>query len=164
MAMLHMIEGPVGAGKTTYANRLGKDLKTAPLVLDDWMATLFRPDRPEGEIWEWYGERKRRCVEQIWQVARRHVELGGNAIVELGLIQRAQRLAFYERAETANVRLRVHVLDADPVERLRRVRARNVEMGETFAMAVSDDVFAMASAMWESVDTAEQQGRDIVFV
>ena len=49
MPMLHMIEGPVGAGKTTYANRLGRKLGAAPLVsrrLDG--DVLFRPDRPDG--------------------------------------------------------------------------------------------------------------------
>ena len=48
-------------------------------------------------------------------------------------------------------------------ERLRRVQARNVERGETFAMEVSDEVFAMASDMWEPVDGVEIAGRNIVF-
>lgn len=41
MPILHIIEGPVGAGKTTYANQLGRDLGTPPLVLDAWMTNLF---------------------------------------------------------------------------------------------------------------------------
>lgn len=94
MAILHTIEGPVGAGKTPYANRMGRKFNLAPLVLDDWMATLFRPDRPEDNIWEWYGERKERCVDQIWRIARAQNAMGGNAIIESGLIQRHARLAF----------------------------------------------------------------------
>ena len=156
--------GPVGAGKTTYANRLGRKLKTAPLVLDDWMANLFRPDRPDGEIWAWYGERKQRCIEQIWRVAQSQIAMGSDAIIELGLVQREGRMAFYQRVEMAEIAYRVHVLDAPVEERRQRVRTRNVEQGETFAMTVSDNVFAMASAMWEAVDEAECAARDFVFV
>ena len=129
MVMLHMIEGPVGAGKSTYANHLGHQIKAAPLVLDDWMATLFRADRPDGEVWQWYGERKQRCIEQIWCLARAQIAMGGNAIVELGLVQRVPRVSFYERVEAADIDLRVHVLDASHDERLRRVQARNRQRG-----------------------------------
>lgn len=163
MAKLHIIEGPVGAGKTTYANKLGRDLHSAPLVLDEWMATLFRPDRPDGEIWEWYGVRKQRCIEQIWRLAQAHIASGGDAIVELGLIQRAARHSFYERVEKAGLSYCVHVLEVEQQERQRRVKKRNTEQGETFAMEVSDEVFAMASSMWEPIDDAECKGREVVF-
>lgn len=53
MAALHLVEGPVGAGKTVFATQLGLELQTPPLVLDDWMATLFQSDRPEEGLWSW---------------------------------------------------------------------------------------------------------------
>ena len=164
MAMLHMIEGPVGAGKTTYANQLGQDLKTAPLVLDDWMATLFRPDRPDDEIWTWYRARKQRCIDQIWHLVQAQIAVGADAIIELGLVQREQRFAFYRQVETAGVDYRVHVLDAPIAERRSRVIARNANRGTTYAMDVSSEVFEMASALWEPVAEAECAGRDVVFV
>ena len=69
MSTLHLIEGPVGAGKSTYAAQLGIATGAAHLNLDEWMVTLFRPDRPESDFLAWYGERKERCIEQIWLVA-----------------------------------------------------------------------------------------------
>lgn len=164
MAVLHIIEGPVGAGKTTYANRLGRELGSAPLVLDEWMATLFRPDRPEDNVWLWYGERKQRCIEQIWRLSQMQLALGADAIVELGLVQRAARLAFFEQVEAANVTYRVHVLDAPLEERRNRVMNRNAERGETYAMEVSNEVFELASGMWEPIDAAESVGRDVVLI
>lgn len=164
MATLHVIEGPVGAGKTTYANRLARETGAAPLVLDEWMATLFRPDRPAGEIWDWYAERKQRCITQIWHLAQAQLALGTDAIVELGLIRRAERRAFCAQARSACVTVRLHALDLPEAERRRRVQARNRDKGETFAMEVSDEVFAMASALWEPIDAAEQAECEVVFV
>tara|TARA_R110000751_G_scaffold95381_5_gene186420 strand:+ start:16780 stop:17058 length:279 start_codon:yes stop_codon:yes gene_type:complete len=56
-AMVRIIEGPVGAGKTTFAHQRARQYKTPPLVLDDWMVRLFRADRPQDNIWPWYAER-----------------------------------------------------------------------------------------------------------
>src|SRR5690606_18269563 len=67
---VHLVVGPVGAGKSTFARRLARARAAIYLALDEWMAVLFRPDRPEGDIASWYAERAARCVEQIWRVAR----------------------------------------------------------------------------------------------
>ena len=50
MARIHLIEGPVGAGKSTFAAQLSGTYAAPHLALDDWMATLFVPDRPDGDI------------------------------------------------------------------------------------------------------------------
>lgn len=164
MAKLHIIEGPVGAGKTTFAAQLSHRHKTPPLVLDDWMANLFRPDRPAEDFWRWYAERKDRCVAQIWKMASGLLDTGNDAIVELGLVQSAQRFSLYERVEAGRYDYTVYVLDAPIAERRDRVRNRNVEKGPTFSMAVPDEVFALASQMWEPLDKAECAGRDVHFV
>lgn len=161
MAILHMIEGPVGAGKTTFANDLGRDLQSPPLILDAWFVTLFLADKPDQGLWDWYAVRKTRCVDQITEVAKGLIANGHDAIVELGLIRRNARLDYYAQLEAMQLRYVVHFLDAPQPERLARVRQRNTEKGVTYAMTVSDDVFATASKMWESPDTAECIGRDI---
>ena len=92
MPTLHIIEGPVGAGKTTYANKLGREVGSPPLVLDSWMATLFQADRPKANLWPWYAERKARCVSQIMQLARCALDHQNNVIIELGLIKADDRL------------------------------------------------------------------------
>lgn len=160
MATLHIIEGPVGAGKTTYAIGLGRELGTPPLVLDSWMVNLFQADRPETDLWPWYAERKARCTVQIMDLARSLLDHGQDAIVELGLIKAADRVALYSELETQDRPYLVHVLDAPRQDRHDRVARRNVERGETYAMQVSPEVFALASDMWEPVGAAERQGRD----
>lgn len=163
MPTIHLIEGPVGAGKSTFAFRLSRERNAPRLVLDDWMARLFRPDRPEEGLWPWYQERKERCIEQIREVTEELLDLDSDVVLELGLVQQAARRAFYERCDAAGRELRVYLLDAPREERRERVRRRNAEQGATFAMVVNDEVFEQASDAWEAPDEQEIAERAIVF-
>lgn len=164
MATLHLVEGPVGAGKTVFAIQLGHELRSPPLVLDDWMVTLFQSDRPEEGLWPWYAERKTRCMSQIWTVACGLLDAGHDAIVELGLLKQADRMRFYQCADRRGYDYCVHVLDVPRAERWKRVAARNIEQGETFSMVVSADVFNLASDMWELPSASECAAHDIRFI
>ena len=164
MGSVHIVEGPVGAGKTTFARQLGRTYKTPPLILDDWMVRLFSADRPEQDIWPWYAVRKQRCIDQIWTLAVGLLDSENHAIVELGLLRSQDRRDFYSRIKQAGFDFRIYVLDAPAEERWQRVQKRNSEKGETFAMEVSQDIFALASQMWESPDTDERTEFSVEFV
>lgn len=144
MAVIHLIEGPVGSGKSTFAARLAARQGGVHLALDRWFATLFSPDRPESGFVPWYLERKDRCVDVIWSVARAFVETGKDAVLELGLIQRQERETVYRRAEDEGLELSVYVLDEPREVRRERVRQRNDARGDTFSMVVPDHVFDVA--------------------
>src|SRR6187402_2301361 len=122
---VHLIVGPVGAGKSTFAKKLARDSRAVRLTLDEWMAELFRPDRPAERVIEWYRERARRSVEQIWRVAQEVVITGTDVILEIGLLDRRERQAFYERVDAAGLELTVNVIDAAREVRRARVLARN---------------------------------------
>ena len=163
MPTLHIIEGPVGAGKTTYAAKLGREMGCPPLVLDSWMTNLFQADRPETDLWRWYAERKARCIFQIMQLARSWLDHENDAIVEIGLINIEDRLKLYLELESEGRKYLVHVLETPREERKRRVMKRNADQGETIAMHVSGEFFEIASDMWEPVSATEQQGRSNSF-
>lgn len=164
MAHIYLIEGPVGAGKSTFATQLRIRHPAPRLNLDDWMVTLFRPDRPAVGMRDWYVARKARCIEQIWKVTRELMASNTSVILELGLLYQQSRLEFYERMELEGYSFTVFVLDASRDTRRERVRARNRQKGETFSMEVPDQIFELASDQWESVDELECMGRDIRFV
>lgn len=50
MPRVHVIEGPVGAGKSTFAATLAPRVKGVHIALDEWFARLFSPDRPGGNF------------------------------------------------------------------------------------------------------------------
>ncbi|MCR9276830.1 MAG: ATP-binding protein [Pseudomonadaceae bacterium] len=164
MTAVHIIEGPVGAGKTTYALKLAKRLPALSHNLDQWMVALFQPDRPSQDLWAWYGERKQRCIEQIWHIVRSDVSIERDVIVELGLVTAELRAQVFERAEALGCDITVHLLDAPTKERAERVRARNEDQGDSFSMRVSEEVFTAANAAWEPLNEDELAGRPITLL
>lgn len=162
---LHLILGPVGAGKSTFAYTLAHKHRAVRLVLDDWMAQLYGADeRPAAGRIEWYIERRDRCLEQIWKVTTELAEVGTNVVLEIGLIQRHERDAFYRRVDDAGYELAVYVLDAPRDIRRERVMRRNEERGATFAQVVPPAFFELASDMWQPPDEHESRERAIQFL
>ena len=161
-AALHLIIGPVGAGKSTFAAALAAERGALRLTLDDWMARLYGADaRPQSGVVDWYLERRDRCLDQIWEVAADALALGVEVVLEVGLIRRDERLAFYERVDRTGAALTIYVLDAPRELRRERVERRNREQGATFAVVVPPQIFEMASDMWQAPDADECRARDV---
>jgi len=161
MATIHLIEGPVGSGKSTFSATLAKQRTAVHIALDEWFVALFSKDRPQVDVVTWYLERKDRCIDVIWSAAQRIAATGTDVILELGLIQRQDREAFYGRVDESGLKLCVYILDAARELRQERVRRRNAERGHTFSMVVPDHVFEIASDMWEPPDEDEVRVRAI---
>ncbi|MEY2932907.1 MAG: hypothetical protein RL033_3656 [Pseudomonadota bacterium] len=167
-ARIHLVIGPVGAGKSTFAlnlaERLAQERGALRLTLDDWMVTLFRPDRPETGLLVWYRERAQRCIDQIWKLTQQLTARGDDVVLEIGLLQREERLRFYERVSEAGLALTLHVLDAARDVRRARVLERNRSQGATFSMIVPPEIFELASDLWQAPDSDECAERDVRFL
>jgi predicted kinase len=163
-ARVHLVVGPVGAGKSTFAMRLGRERAALRLTLDEWMVRLFRPDRPETGVVDWYIERAARSVDQIWSVAKSVTDLGTDVILEMGLLTRRERACFYQRVDAAGLPMTIHVLDADRDIRRARVIERNQSRGDTFSMPVPLEIFEFASDLWEPLESDECSARDVRFL
>lgn len=164
MATIHLIEGPVGAGKSTFAAKLSVSQRAPHLDLDEWMVTLFSPDRPSEEFIAWYSVRKSRCIQQIWDVTCELLNCGTGAILELGLVQYRDREDFYRRVDTTEYDLRVYLLDTPLEQRRERVRERNRQMSGSYKMEVSDAMFDLANRFWEEPSEIECRERNIEVV
>jgi predicted kinase len=161
---IHLLVGPVGAGKSTFGLQLARETGAVRLTLDEWITALFRPDRPESGVIEWYVERAARCTERIWVVASAIAAAGVDVVLELGLLRKRDRERIYERIDAAGHALSVHALDAPRDVRRERVERRNREQGPTFSMLVPPDFFERASDFWEPLEPDECKGRDVRFL
>lgn len=153
--MIHLICGSTGAGKTTYANRLRRQLGALHLSIDDWMVALFAPDAPPQTSWPWIEERVLRCERQILATALQLGGVGTSSILDLGLQRADQRQRVAGQASAAGIRVRLHFLDVDAGERWRRVEARNAQQGETFRVKVTRPMFDFIETIWQP-PTAEE--------
>ncbi|MEZ4450543.1 MAG: ATP-binding protein [Nannocystaceae bacterium] len=164
MAHIHWILGPVGSGKSTYSLRLARERAALRLNLDEWMSSLFSPDRPPEGVIPWYAERAARCVDQIWRIAARALEIDRDVVLEIGMIQRRERAGFFPRLDASGHPLTIHLIDAPRALRRERVLARNQAQGSTFSMVVPPAIFELASDLWETLDNDERRGREVVEV
>jgi predicted kinase len=157
-ATLHVIFGPSGAGKTTYAHTFARRERAVAFILDDWMARLFGADMPEPLQYDWMIERVGRCEAQIWSTAAAVLATGTSVVLDIGLMRKADRARVREIATATELPLQFHFVDAPQEVRRARVGERNVVRGESFAIEVSPDMFEFIEGVFEAPDADELVG------
>src|SRR3954465_719794 len=90
-AKLHVIFGPIGAGKTTYAHALARREGAVPFILDEWGARLFGPDLRGPLEFAWMLERLGRCNALIWSTATAVLAAGTSVVLDTGAMRLADR-------------------------------------------------------------------------
>src|SRR5512135_1026786 len=80
MATLHLIYGPVGSGKTTFARKLERQIRAVRFTPDEWMLRLYG-DRPPAATFQ---ETLDRLYDLIWEHAERVVRTGTDVIMDCG--------------------------------------------------------------------------------
>lgn len=141
MGTVHIIFGPQGAGKSTYARKLQSGIQGTRFSIDDWMHQLYGPDMPESLNFSWIMERVRRCEVRIWATASDIAQAGGNVVLDLGFMKIESRTEFQSLADAMELKSQLHFIDAPHAIRKERVLARNVTQGETFSFEVTAGMF-----------------------
>lgn len=157
-ATLHVIFGPCGAGKTTYAHAFARREGAVAFILDDWMARLFGPDIPEPIEYAWMVERVGRCESQIWATGAAVLAAGTPVILDIGLMRKDDRARVRAIAEGADLPLQWHFVDAPKDVRRARVAERNTVRGEGFAIEVTPEMFDFIEGVYEGPEPAELAG------
>ena len=154
-ATTHLVFGPSGAGKTTFSKSLADEIKGIHFSIDAWMVQLYGPDVPSPLDPAWLFERVQRCEEQIWSTAAKLAELRIETVLDLGFMRVNDREKFIGLAREKNIPFQSHFLAASKTVRWHRVRARNLEQGETFTIEVSPEMFSFAEQIFEEPNAAE---------
>ena len=157
-ATLHVIFGPSGAGKTTYAHTFARREKAVAFILDDWMAKLFAPDMPDPIEYEWMIERVQRCEAQIWSTAASVMAAGTSVVLDLGLMRKADRDRVAEIAVACELPYQFHYVTASKEARRARILERSEAGRDGFGTAVTPDMFDFAEGVFEAPDATELAG------
>ncbi len=82
---VHIIFGPIGAGKSTFSLDLAQKKKAIKFSTDEWFKVLFFDDMEGMPKIEWTFERIARCESQIWRIALQSLNTGNDVVLDLGL-------------------------------------------------------------------------------
>ena len=163
-AHVHLICGLTGAGKSTYAEELRRDLGAVRFSIDDWNNRLFFMDRDPSSDFNWFYDRVQRCCSQMRETAGQILSAGVPVIFDCGFSDRKERTIFYDWADGLGMPVTLHFVDVDSPTRWKRVEQRNREKGETFALHVTREMFDFMERLWEAPDTSEMAARNGIVI
>lgn len=160
--MIVLIVGSTGAGKTTYAQRLAKELRGVAYSIDDWMRSLYWQDMPSNPDmewfrtnFEWYMARIERCENVILKDAIDRARLNQNSVLDLGFTTASHRKKFIEIFSENGIATETHFLNLNAEARWKRVEERNANKGETFVMHVDRQMFEYIESIFEPPQESE---------
>jgi predicted kinase len=119
---------------------------------------LFGREVPEPMVSEWWADRCERCRLRIWAVCRDLLAQQVDVVLDFGFPGRESRAQYRQLALESGAGVHVHVVTADAPVRWDRVRARNQQRGETFALEVTEGMFAASETWWEPPTEVEVAG------
>ncbi len=161
---LHLLIGPVGAGKSTLARRSTARQGGIFLDLDAWMVRIYGGDtRPSDNVVAWYLERGERIRGLLWDTTLDILAAGTDVYLEFGLVAAAERDAFYAKAREHELDLTVYFLDAPRDVRRERVSQRNAS-ADAHTQVVPIEFFERASDAWEPPSDSERSAVNLVDV
>ena len=121
---LHILVGPTGAGKTTFARALAEGRRALIFSIDEWMGALYGPDLSPADGFAAIAMRAARVRGQMARVAAQGLAAGCDGIFDTGLLTRAQRREAVETAQALGAPFTVHCLDASAADRWARIDRR----------------------------------------
>ena len=146
MAILFLLVGLPGSGKTTLGAQLARERGALVLSADEWMSRIVR----DG----WDAERRVAVQEVQLEIALHVARGGGDVVLDCGFFRRRERDACRAGAEALGVTTRTIFLDVGRDELLRRLTARNASLPpHTFAV---DEAHLDLCIGWLEPPTADE--------
>jgi predicted kinase len=161
VAILHLISGLPGSGKTTYALRLRQESGAVLFGLDRWLITLFGRYALPTVGQDEHTRRVLACRELIWESAAEQLTRNVDVILDDGFFYREHRMAHVSLAAAAGARAIIHFVDT-PLDVVRvRLKRRNADLPR-YNFHIDTSVLEGFLAMYERPSTDE--GAEVVTV
>lgn len=141
---LVLLCGLPGAGKTTVAKRLQRELSAVRLCPDEWLAELG------FDLFD--GEARQRVEDRLWQHAQELLASGAVVILENGFWQRPERDEKRLRARELGVAVELRYLEVPMAELERRIALRNQEPG---SVVLTTELLRECQSQFDAPTSAE---------
>ncbi|MFI3325208.1 MAG: ATP-binding protein [Clostridia bacterium] len=129
MGKVIIICGKIGSGKSTYANKLVKELNAVNISQDELMIDLFGVDLyfEQREVYEKYCNKVEQYVKQKSGEA---AKAGAIAICENGFWSQNERNELKSFYKNMGVKYELHYIDTPEEQRLNNIKKRNKNITE----------------------------------
>ena len=149
MPTAHLIHGYLGAGKTTFARRLERNMSAIRFSHDEWMVRFYGNDPPI----EHFADYCRRVYEQMEEIWPRCLELGLNVVLDFGFWTRRERDATREKILAIGAQMRLYRLSLPEDEAWRRIEKRNADLQGS--LLIVRNTFEVLKERFEPLDPEE---------
>jgi predicted kinase len=126
VATLYIIQGFLGAGKTTFSIRLARRKNAVHLNADDYCAAHFSAEQQNDQWDACYSQ----AVTTLWREAERRLENGRDVVLDFGFWSQSSRDDARLRAERFGVNLQHYYVFAPDDVLLARIKARSGDIAD----------------------------------
>lgn len=127
MGKVILICGKIGSGKTTYANKLAKQINAVNISQDELMLNLFGAGLYYSEPKK-YEEYCSKVEDYVKRKAGEAAKAGAIVICENGFWSRSERDELRKRYSDMEVKCELHYIDTSEKQRLQNIKCRNEEI------------------------------------
>jgi predicted kinase len=149
MPAAHLIYGYLGAGKTTFARQLERDIPAIRFSHDEWMVRLYGDDPPIEQFAIFYW----RIHEQVEEIWLRCLELGLDVVLDFGFWTRQERDETRAKIIALGAEARLYRLTCPEDEAWRRIEKRNANLQGS--LLIVRNTFEMFKERFEPLDPDE---------
>lgn len=152
MAKVIMTCGNLCSGKSTYAEKLGKELRAVVLSIDEFMTNVLG-----RELGDMHDEYVRRCEQYLYKKAAETALAGTDVILDWGFWKKAQRGYAREFFRQQGIDCEFHYIAVSNEEWERRIAARNAEVlnGRSDVYYIDSGLLEKFRTMFEEPDRQE---------
>lgn len=126
MCVLYIIQGFLGAGKTTYSKNLSQKLNVTRLNADEWCEENFLPEKLSNEWDACFSE----AIKTLWKQAEKFLKNKNSVILDFGFWSKESRDYARSRAKELNVEIQHHYVFAPDQILLERIKKRSGAIAE----------------------------------
>jgi predicted kinase len=143
-ALVHLLCGRTGSGKTTFARELEREQRAVLLSVDEWMIRLFG-HRMERELFD---TRLAVCKELAYDLAERIARMGIDVVLDFGFWSRTERDAIRARFSANSTAYAFYFFDVPDDVLKERIARRNANL-PSGSYEITEEMFDLFSARFE---------------